>query len=212
MHIVGLQGMPRRTASYAEDMGWDFWNAIETVGAFMIGLSFLVFAYNIIVSRNNPPAEADPWDGRSLEWATSSPPPVHNFDEIPTVTHLDAWWHMKYREDENHRLVRVEGVKSFASPEGPAEPPHLPSPSYWPLVLALGLPFIAYGLLYTYWLCAVGGLLVIAAIYGWSLEPSVDPAGGHDDHGHGHDGDDDGDHGAEAELATVGSTPEEASE
>jgi cytochrome c oxidase subunit 1 len=113
---------------------------------------------------------------------------------------------MKYREDEHHRLVRVEGVEPFSGPEGPSEPPHLPSPSYWPLVLALGLPFIAFGLLYTYWLCGVGGLLVLVAVYGWSLEPSVDPAGhgDHDDHG-GDDHGDDGDHdGAEAEPELVG--------
>ena len=129
---------------------------------------------------------------------------MHNFDEIPTVTHLDEWWHRKYREDDQHRMVRVEGVKSFTSPEGPAEAPHLPSPSYWPLVLALGLPFIAFGLLYTYWLCAVGGLLVLAAAYGWSLEPSVDPAAAHHDEAH---------HEAHDEvLEPVATTPEETTE
>jgi cytochrome c oxidase subunit 1 len=187
MHIVGLQGQPRRTASYPAGMGWDFWNLVETVGAFFIGLSFLIFAYNILVSRKNVCHDPDPWDARTIEWGTSSPPPVHNFDEIPTVSHLDEWWHRKYREDDNHRLVRVEGVEYFSTPEGPAEPPHLPSPSYWPLVCALGLPFIAWGLLYSYWLCALGGLLVLTAIYGWSLEPSVDPAGGHDGDDHHHE-------------------------
>jgi cytochrome c oxidase subunit 1 len=184
MHILGLQGMPRRTASYNSDMGWEVWNAISTVGAFLIGVSFLFFAYNIFTSRRNPAAEADPWDGRSLEWATTSPPPIHNFDEIPTVTHLDEWWHRKYRDDGGHKLVRVEATP-FATKEGPAEPVHLPSPSYWPFVLSLGLPFIAWGLLYSYWLVGFGGVLVLAAIYGWSLEPSVDPAGGHhEDHDH----------------------------
>jgi cytochrome c oxidase subunit 1 len=184
MHILGLQGMPRRTASYNSDMGWEVWNAISTVGAFLIGVSFLFFAYNIFTSRRNPAAEADPWDGRSLEWATTSPPPIHNFDEIPTVTHLDEWWHRKYRDNGGHKLVRVEATP-FATKEGPAEPVHLPSPSYWPFVLSLGLPFIAWGLLYSYWLVGFGGVLVLAAIYGWSLEPSVDPTGGHhEDHDH----------------------------
>jgi cytochrome c oxidase subunit 1 len=103
---------------------------------------------------------------------------------VPTVSHLDEWWHRKYQEDENHRLRRVENVQYFSTPEGPSEPPHLPSPSYWPLILALGLPFIAWGLLYSYWLCGVGGLLVFLAAYGWSLEPSVDPTSGHHDDDH----------------------------
>jgi cytochrome c oxidase subunit I len=206
MHVVGLQGQPRRTASYNEGMGWDFWNLMETIGAFIIGISFLVFAYNIIVSRKNVSHDPDPWDARTLEWGTTSPPPVHNFDDIPTVSHLDEWWHRKYQEDDQHRLVKVGDVQYFSTPEGPSEPPHLPSPSYWPLVCALGLPFIAWGLLYTYWLCALGGALVMIAVYGWSLEPSVDPAGGHDDHDGGHDDPSPHD---EGDLVAVATTAEE---
>jgi cytochrome c oxidase subunit 1 len=108
------------------------------------------------------------------------------------VTQLDEWWHRKYVEGDDHRLRRVENIHYLASPEGPAEPPHMPSPSYWPLVCALGLPFIAWGLLYSYWLCGVGGLLLLTAIYGWSLEPSVDPAAGHHAVGE-HHGDDEPD-------------------
>ena len=70
---------------------------------------------------------------------------------------------------------------------------HLPSPSYWPLVTAMGLPVIAYGLIYNLWLCVVGGLFaVLGGIYGWIFEPADDPDA--DDH-HGHDDhhDDDGD-------------------
>jgi cytochrome c oxidase subunit 1 len=61
---------------------------------------------------------------------------------------------------------------------------HLPSPSYWPLVLSAGLPFIAWGLIFNLWLCLVGGILVVAGIYGWVLEPSTAPEAHHgpDDH------------------------------
>src|SRR5258706_9507547 len=120
-------------------MGWVFWNLVASIGAFTIAAGFLVFVFNVVKSRNNICTDPDPWDARTLEWGTSSPPPVHNFDEIPTVSPLDEWWHRKYHEDDNHRLVRVENVKYFSSPEGPSEPPHLPSPSYWPLVAAMGL-------------------------------------------------------------------------
>jgi cytochrome c oxidase subunit 1 len=76
---------------------------------------------------------------------------------------------------------------------------HLPSPSFWPLVLAIGLPLIGYGVIFNLWLCVVGGLLTGGAIYAWVLEPVDDPDAdghGHDDH---HDGDD-----PDGELATVG--------
>ncbi len=86
MHILGLAGMPRRIASYAADPQWEFWNQVSTVGAFLIGISTLPFLYNVAISlRGGKKATADPWRGNSLEWATSSPPPVHNFDSLPPI-------------------------------------------------------------------------------------------------------------------------------
>jgi cytochrome c oxidase subunit 1 len=199
MHILGLQGMPRRVSTYPEGMGFDVWNMVSTIGSYLIAISFLIWIYNVVVSRNNVCHDPDPWDGRTLEWGTSSPPPAHNFDEEPVVGHLDEWWHRKYTEDEQGRTVRrehfeylaaVDGVPSTA-PEGEAEgqasPIHLPSPSYWPIIVAIALPLIAYGLIFTYWLSALGVILLLGGIYGWGLEPSVDPDSGghaHDDHDH----------------------------
>ncbi|MDP9019856.1 MAG: hypothetical protein M3N25_03480, partial [Actinomycetota bacterium] len=76
------------------------------------------------------------------------------------------------------------------------------------IVLGLGLPLIAYGLIYTYWLAALGGLLVIAGAFGLGLEPSVDPDAGHDHHDQhdDHDGQAAGDEGHDQELAEVGAT------
>jgi cytochrome c oxidase subunit 1 len=180
MHILGLQGMPRRQATYAEGMGWDLNNLLASIGAFVIALSFLVFVYNVVRSRNNVTADPDPWDARTLEWATSSPPPVHNFDVEPTVTHLDEWWHRKYAEDEEGRLHRRTDVQLLAGEgAGEAGDIHLPSPSYWPLLVAVALPTIGYGVVYSYWLCGVGAFILLGGIYGWSLEPSVDPGGAH---------------------------------
>jgi cytochrome c oxidase subunit 1 len=84
MHLVGLQGMPRRVATY-EDQFAD-WNLFMSVSSFVLGASFLIFVYNVIVSwKSGPPAEANPWRSMTLEWQVSSPPPVFNFDEIPQV-------------------------------------------------------------------------------------------------------------------------------
>jgi cytochrome c oxidase subunit I len=84
MHLVGVDGMPRRVADYASD--FSTLNAIISISAFLFGLSFLVFLYNMIASwRFGPRAEANPWRAKTLEWQVASPPPKFNFDEIPTV-------------------------------------------------------------------------------------------------------------------------------
>ena len=84
MHFVGVDGMPRRVADYADSFAT--LNALISVSSFLFGLSFLIFLYNMITSwRNGPKAAANPWRAHSIEWQVSSPPPIFNFDEIPTV-------------------------------------------------------------------------------------------------------------------------------
>ena len=206
MHILGLQGQPRRTWTYKDGYGFNFWNLVATIGAFVIAVSVAVFLWNVFSSYRSwkragrPKEEADPWDGRSLEWMVPSPVPHHNFDEIPVITHLDEFWHRKYGEDDEGRAVRIAATEDVVQ-KGDAHP-HLPHPSYWPFVLALGLPLVAYGLIFHLGIAAVGGVLIVSAVYGWGLEPAFDPeAPGHDDNGHGEHDDGDGDgNGAAAEL------------
>jgi cytochrome c oxidase subunit 1 len=84
MHIIGVQGMPRRVADYDPQFG--DWNLAISLFSFMLGASFLIFIYNMIVSwLRGPPAPANPWRALTLEWQVSSPPPIFNFDEIPQV-------------------------------------------------------------------------------------------------------------------------------
>ncbi|MGE0056769.1 MAG: cytochrome c oxidase subunit I [Dehalococcoidia bacterium] len=86
MHVLGLMGMPRRIATYQSGQGWDIWNLISTIGAFTVAVGILVFLVNMIVSSRGPRnAGNDPWQGNTLEWLTSSPPPVENFETIPQV-------------------------------------------------------------------------------------------------------------------------------
>ena len=200
MHILGLQGMPRRMQTYDSTMGFGFWNMVATVGSFILGVGTILILVNAVVSKKqwqkagSPDVGADPWDGRTLEWSVQSPTPEHNFDVSPEVTSLDDFWHRKYIEDDAGKIRRVATGEELAQP-GNGAGVHLPAPSYWPFVLAVALPIVGYGLIFSLWLTIPGGLLVIAAMYGWSLEPADDldlP----DDHGHGHDDghDDDGDH------------------
>jgi cytochrome c oxidase subunit I len=84
MHIIGVQGMPRRVYDYADKFA--AWNLFISISAFILGLSSLIFAYNMIASwRGGPRAVANPWRALTLEWQVSSPPPIFNFDAIPTV-------------------------------------------------------------------------------------------------------------------------------
>jgi cytochrome c oxidase subunit 1 len=86
MHFLGLDGMPRRIAYYGADTGWGTWNFIETMGSYVLGLGMLVALANLIITLRRPAdAPADPWQGNTLEWATSSPPPPHNFDSLPEI-------------------------------------------------------------------------------------------------------------------------------
>jgi cytochrome o ubiquinol oxidase subunit 1 len=99
LYIMGLMGVTRRM-SHFEDMSLQPWFIVAGIGAFLILLGILAFLVQIGVSIRRREAYAvgnDPWDGRTLEWATSSPPPDYNFAFIPRVHERDAWWDMKMR-------------------------------------------------------------------------------------------------------------------
>ncbi|HOP45105.1 MAG TPA: cbb3-type cytochrome c oxidase subunit I, partial [Flavobacteriales bacterium] len=186
MHIVGMQGQPRRMVVWPEKLTGEgffnlhFWNQVATWGAFTIAVGVAFFIVNVVVTaRKKERAPLDPWDARTLEWITASPPKEHNFDVIPTVHALDEFFHRKYEEVEHEdghvKLMKVKTAEEIlAEEEARADTHiHLPSPSYWPIVLAFGLPIIAYGVIYNLILSFVGAAIVLLAGFGWALEPSV---------------------------------------
>jgi len=179
MHILGVQGMMRRTWTYTENQGFAVWNLVSTIGAFILAVSILVFIANVALSwrkhRRNPvDVGPDPWDARGIEWMIPSPTPEHNFDETPVIEEFDEFWHRKYGHDERGRAVRIAKTEDIVQ-KGDATNVHLPSPSYFPLLMALGLPLIGYGLIFNLWWAVPGGVLFVAGVFGWVMEPSTAP-------------------------------------
>jgi cytochrome c oxidase subunit 1 len=178
MHWLGLQGQVRRTWVYAEETNLAFWNVVVTVGAFIIAVSIIVFMINWIFSkRNGEEAPFDPWDARTIEWTIPSPTPVWNFSKAPIVKSLDDFWHAKYSEDDEGRAVRRDSADQLLQEleeEGlnPSENIELPNPSYYPIILASGLPFLGYAVIYySIPLAIIGSLLLLIGGFGWGTEP-----------------------------------------
>jgi cytochrome c oxidase subunit I len=100
MHVPGLLGMPRRIYTYEPGRGWDVWNLIITVGVFFQIAGVLVFLWNLLRAwQKGPEAGNDPWDGWTLEWTTSSPPPHYNFAAVPAVQSRRPLWDIKHPDD-----------------------------------------------------------------------------------------------------------------
>jgi len=160
MHFLGLSGMPRRIYTYDSGFGWDTWNLVATIGAYTLALGILVFIINFFKTLRQPPtAGNNPWDGSTLEWATSSPPPEHDFDVIPEVRDRDPLWY-----DRDHNITQPLPPEDLHI--------HLPPPSYFPLVLAMGMALIGVGALSHLAITALGAAVVVYAIWGWALEPT----------------------------------------
>ncbi|NBN96862.1 MAG: cytochrome ubiquinol oxidase subunit I, partial [Actinobacteria bacterium] len=199
MHILGLQGQPRRMYQWTEARAGEgffnlaFWNLVASIGSIILALGVLFFLINIVVTaRSKVRAPLDPWNARSLEWMTSNPPKEHNFDSIPHVNHLDEFFHRKYEEDASTHTMRevATAEQVLAELEKNADAHiHMPSPSYWPLVLAAGMPVVALGVIYSIPVAIVGGLIMLYALYGWALEPATAPDIDHDEpSANGHNG------------------------
>ena len=106
MHLLGLDGMVRRIVDYAPNPGWTELNFTSTVGAFIIAISILPFLWNVFTTLRKPAtAPDDPWDGYTLEWATTSPPPPYNFDVLPPIRSERPLFDLKHGAVEAHGVA-----------------------------------------------------------------------------------------------------------
>jgi cytochrome o ubiquinol oxidase subunit 1 len=157
LYVLGFMGATRRLRHF-DDPSMQIWTVIAAFGAFLILLGIASFLVQIFVSIRNRRAlqdvTGDPWNGRTLEWSTSSPPPAYNFAFTPVVHDLDAWWDMKRRG-----YVRpLEGFKSI----------HMPSNTGAGVVLAALSTVFGFAMIWYMWWLAIlsfAGLLVAAIVH-----------------------------------------------
>ncbi|HJP57780.1 MAG TPA: cytochrome c oxidase subunit I [Gemmatimonadales bacterium] len=167
MHFVGLLGMPRRVYTYPKGLGFEIYNQVETAGAFLLLIAFLVFIWNVIRTTRGPAnAPADPWNGATLEWAIPSPPQEFNFAEVPVVHSRDPLWETKReRGGQLPEPVRVSGAGI-----------HMPHPSYWPAVAAIGVAAVFVALMMLPKLGPAGVVVAVAilflGVFKWAFEPA----------------------------------------
>lgn len=170
MHVLGLVGMPRRIYTYPLDARWGDLNLLSSLGAAMVGLSFLLFAINVARSlRSGAPAGDNPWDASTLEWATASPPPPVNFPFTPVVTDRDPLWAERSRRPVATGLAigrkelvvtsLVEGRADLIEP--------VPGPSLWPLAAAAATTLLFVASIFTPSAVIWGAVPVGIALVGW---------------------------------------------
>ncbi len=176
MHIVGMLGMPRRIFTYPSGLGWDLPNLVTTIGAGVFAAGVVLFLVDFLRSlRVGPIAGDNPWDGPTLEWSTSSPPPAFNFAVLPTVRTPYPLWESRLDGCDGSVLTTGaaldDGRETFGTSPLDAEPTEIlrmPDDSLWPVLLSLALLVVFYGLLVSmWWLAIAGGLGLLASMIGW---------------------------------------------
>jgi cytochrome c oxidase subunit 1/cytochrome c oxidase subunit I+III len=172
MHVAGLLGMPRRVYTYPSDLGWNWLNALSSIGAAILAAGLVGIALNVGLSLlRGRAAGSDPWGGNTLEWATASPPPAYNFGALPVVRSADPNWDRSSGIEEGP--VLPEGHETLATSELDGRPVaalQMPGDSIWPLALAASLAVVFVGLITGANPVAVAGLaLCVAAAALWNL-------------------------------------------
>jgi cytochrome o ubiquinol oxidase subunit 1 len=157
LYILGLMGATRRLDHYDASLGWQSLFIVAGIGVLTIcagvAAQLLQLGYSIWKRKDNVDTTGDPWGARTLEWATTSPPPEYNFAVLPEVTTRDAFWEMKLAKPTNHKPV-YEDIRV------PANTPHA-------LYIAL-LTFLAgFGFIWHIWWLAIIGLAGAVLVMFW---------------------------------------------
>lgn len=170
MHILGLQGMPRRIYTYQPDLPWHGMNLFVSASSVMLAAGFALFFINAFVSaKRGALAGANPWDASTLEWATSSPPPAYNFARIPVVSGRDPLWEqpdvlsvVKGLRTDRRELLVTSVVEAL-----PEAREALPRNSIWPFVTAIATTIMLIWSIFTPWGVVWGSIPIAVCLIGW---------------------------------------------
>jgi cytochrome c oxidase subunit 1 len=163
--------MPRRVYTYPAESGWGMLNLISTGGAMLLAVGGLMLLYNVVRSAYaGEPAGSDPWGGETLEWATSSPPPVYNFLHLPVVEGRSALWQMTREAppvvvgvDPTSREVLITSVTD-AEPQNKT---HYPDPTIWPFLSAVVTSAFFIGSIFSAWALPAALVPLTIVLTGW---------------------------------------------
>jgi cytochrome c oxidase subunit I len=196
MHFSGMLGMPRRIYTYDAGQGWELFNLMSTVGAFLLAPATLLFIYNFFKSKKSGEVcGPNPWDAATLEWSIPSPPPEYNFAKIPMVSsryplwdlthpertseipHTQTGWEEATKQTGEHDMspMHIETERKTAKEMGIP----MPSPTIKPFWVAVGIVLMFSGLLFlpkgmkipAYTLMFGGAAMWIGFLYAWLLTP-----------------------------------------
>jgi cytochrome o ubiquinol oxidase subunit 1 len=169
LYAVGLLGMTRRMQHYA-DLSWQPYMIVAECGAVVILCGIVATIVQLVVSirtrENRRDLTGDPWDARTLEWSTASPPPAYNFAVMPQVESLDAFWAMKQRSAAHppERYAEIEVPRNSANG----------------FLTAFFAVVIGFALIWHIWWLAIIGLAGAAAIlvgFGWTMRRPLEVSG-----------------------------------
>ena len=170
MHILGLQGMPRRVYTYQPEMHWHGLNLFVSVSSLALMGGFLLFFIDVIRSaRNGLPSGPNPWAAPTLEWATSSPPPTYNFALLPVVRDSNPLW------EESESLTvggglsvdRREFIVSSVVEARPEARETSPRDSIWPFWTAIASSVMLIWSIFSPWAVVWGSIPIALALIGW---------------------------------------------
>jgi cytochrome c oxidase subunit 1 len=166
MHFSGMLGMPRRIYTYDSGQGWDTFNLISSIGAYMLVVATVIFVYNFFKSRKSGAiAGSNPWGAGTLEWTIPSPPPEYNFAVLPTVTSRYPLWEGTEADAESARINSQEGKT--------ADELHivLPYSTIKPMIVAGSMVIMFCGLITSKALLFIGAGSMVLSLYSWLLSP-----------------------------------------